>query len=91
MLASIICLEELYCLKDEVYVIKDQIHMIKDVNMASLINNNNKTKQELKETIKETEHRLNQKLDKYLEKNEVEHKKFEYQIANLEWKNKIAN
>ena len=29
---------------------------------------------------------MNEKLDKYLDKNEVEHKKFEYEIANLEWK-----
>ncbi len=70
-------------LENEVHDIKENIHQIKDVNMTSMI----KLQMDMHKELKET----NQKLDKYLEKNEVEHKKFEYEIANLEWKNKIAN
>lgn len=33
---------------------------------------------------------INQKLDKYIEKNEVEHKKFDYEISNLNVKLKFA-
>ncbi len=70
-------------LEKEVHEIKECIHEIKDVNMTSMIKLQMETIQEIKET--------NEKLDKYIQKNEVEHKKFEYEIANLEWKDKIAN
>ena len=67
----------------EVNDIKAILHQVKDVNMTSMIKLQMETMQEIRKT--------NQKLDKYLDKNEVEHKKFEYEIANLEWKSKIAN
>ena len=75
--------DKLEALVDEVHDMKEMMHEIKDVNMTSMIKLQMETMQEIRKT--------NQKLDQYLEKNEVEHKKFEYEIANLEWKNKIAN
>ena len=67
----------------DICIIKGAVHQIKDVNLTSII----KLQMEFSKQQKET----NKKLDKYLEKNEVEHKKFECEIANSEWKNKIAN
>ena len=75
--------DKLEPLVDEVHDMKEMMHEIKDVNMTSMIKLQMETMQEIRKT--------NQKLDQYLEKNEVEHKKFEYEIANLEWKSKIAN
>ncbi len=69
-------------LEIEVKEIKGEMHTIQDINMTSLIKLQMQTIQEIKKT--------NQKLDKYIQKNEVEHKKFEYQIADLEWKSKIT-
>lgn len=74
-------------IQGNVQEIRKDIHKIETVNMTILITEQASVREELKEA----ERRINQKMDKYLEKNEVEHKKFEYEIANLEWKNKIAN
>lgn len=70
-------------LQGEINNIKEDIHEIKDVNMAQMINLQTQVIKELRET--------NKKLDKYINENEVEHKKFEYKIANLEWKTKITD
>lgn len=57
-------------------------------NSKKLITNSNMAQMLLIQTnsIKE----INQKLDKYIEKNEVEHKKFDYEISNLNVKLKFA-
>ena len=34
---------------------------------------------------------LKDKIEGYIQKHDVEHKKIDYQLANLEWNNKIAN
>ena len=47
--------------------IKEQIHIIKNINLTAIINNQTK---------------LFEKLDVYEKQNELEHKKFEYKIAN---------
>ena len=81
-------------IKDQVYVIQGQLHGIKDVNMTSMIKEQSKTREDIKEvkhTVENMEKSFNQKIDRYLQKDEVEHKKFEYEIANLQWKSKIAN
>lgn len=75
--------ENLEPLVGEVHDIKASLHQIKDVNMTSMIKLQMETMQEIK--------KANQKLDQYLDKNEVEHKKFEYEIAKLGWQNRIAN
>lgn len=71
--------------------IKGQIHVIKDVNMTSIIKQQEETRKKVESIIKEVGDKLSNKIDQYIQKHEVEHKKIEYEIANLEWKNKIAN
>ena len=53
--------------------INNKLDVITNSNMAQILSaQTNNMKQ------------MNQKLDKYIEKNEVEHKKFDYEISNLE-------
>jgi len=79
--------EKLEPLLEETKAIKEYMREIQHVNMTSLI----KGQIEIKQELKTTEKRLTQKIDKYLQKNEVEHKKFEYGIAKLEWKNETID
>ena len=65
-------------LVEEVRELKNEVHKIGTTNMTTLINQQTSFSKQQRE--------MNEKLDKYLDKNEVEHKKFEYEIANLEWK-----
>ena len=60
----------------EIPEIKTQIHNIKDVNLVTIIKNQTS---------------IMEKLDTYIKQNDEDHKKFEYRIANLEWKNRMAN
>ncbi len=67
-------------IKNEVHVIKGDIHIIKDVNLPHILTHQEETRKELKD-----------KIEGYIQKHDVEHKKIDYQLANLEWNNKIAN
>lgn len=69
-------------LVDEVHEMKKELHRYGTTNMTILINQQTEFSKQLKQT--------NEKLDKYLQKNEVDHKKFEYEIAELEWKTKMV-
>ena len=62
--------------ENEIPEIKTQIHNIKDVNLVTIIKNQTS---------------IMEKLDEYIKQNDEDHKKFEYRIANLEWKNRMAN
>lgn len=79
--------EKLELLVDEVKAMKEYMCEIQHVNMTSLI----KGQTEIKQELKATEKRLTARIDKYLEKNEVEHKKIDAESTNLEWKNRIVN
>ncbi len=53
---------------------------------------------ETRKELKEFKNELNNKIDKtnefleeYIQRHEVEHKKIDYEIANIKWKNKMAN
>ena len=70
-------------LKSDVSTLKTDMHAVKDVNMTKLITIQLETRRDIE--------KLSKKLDESIEKNELDHKKFEYQIANLEWKTKIVN
>ncbi len=75
--------EDVSTLKSDVSTLKTDMHAVKDVNMTKLITIQLETRKDIE--------KLNKKLDESIEKNELDHKKFEYQIANLEWKTKIVN
>ena len=62
-------------IKNEVREINNEVHK-NNINITALLTGQEKIRQELA---------------KRTEENSVEHKKFEYQIANLQWKSKIAN
>lgn len=70
-------------LKSDVSTLKTDMHAVKDVNMTKLITIQLETRKDIE--------KLSKKLNESIEKNELDHKKFEYQIANLEWKTKIVN
>lgn len=74
--------DKLEPLVGEVHGLKEEVHRIGTTNTTILINQQTAFSNQLKET--------NEKLEQYLEKNEVEHKRFEYEIANLEWKSKMV-
>ena len=69
-------------MNDKIKDLQTNDHKIEN-NMTSMMN----YQIEMQKIIKN----INEKLDKYIIQNEVEHKKFEYQIANLEWKTKTSN
>ena len=62
-------------IKNEVKEINSEVHK-NNVNITALLTGQENIRQELSRKAQE---------------NIVEHKKFEYQIANLEWKAKLAN
>lgn len=67
--------------------IQEQMHIVKDVNLPCILEQVTKTRKELKET----ENKLSGKLDQYIEEHAVEHKKIDYELANIKWKTKVAN
>ena len=74
--------------------VKDQIHMIKDVNLSHILENQIESKNELKEMIKDIGDKVDKGtkiLEDYIQRHEVEHSKINYEIADLQWKTKIAN
>ena len=59
--------------------INNKLDILKNSNMAQILNAQTQNTKEITE-----------KLDKYIEKNEVEHKKFEYDIADIKMKLRFA-
>lgn len=60
--------------------IENKLDIITNTNLAQILNKLTETKEE-----------LSNKLDKHIEKNEFEHKKFDYQLADMELKYKYNN
>ena len=60
--------------------IEEDVDIIKNVNLATIIEAQQRTNEKIDETRKE----LSDKIDKYIKSNEVEHKKFDYKISRLE-------
>ncbi len=71
--------------------LESEMHIVKDVNMTTMLKRQEEIRDELKQEIREMGDKLCNRIDRYIEKHEVEHKGIEYRIADLEWKNKIAN
>ena len=85
---------EVATLKDDVYdlkvksqnfesdikELKENMYAVKEVNLPNILKYQMEMRAELVDMIK-----------KYMEQNEIEHKKFDYKISNLEWHTKIAN
>lgn len=55
--------------------------------MASIIQQQGQLKEEFKKQGKQ----ISNKIEQYIQEHKVEQKKMEYEIAKLQWKNKIAN
>ena len=83
--------------------IEDKLDIITNTNLAQILNVVTETRKELKEAknklgqtrikdeVIETREKINDKLDKHIEKNEFEHKKFDYKLAEMELKYKYKN
>ena len=85
---------EVAILKDDVYdlkvksqsfesdikELKENMYAVKEANLPNILKYQMEMREELVDMIK-----------KYMEQNEIEHKKFDYKISNLEWHTKIAN
>ena len=65
--------------KSEIKKINDKLDVITNVNMAQILNEQRRTREE-----------LNRKIDNFMLQNNVEHKQFAYQIAKLERENGIS-
>lgn len=59
--------------------------------MTTMLKRQEEIRDELKQEIREMGEKITSRIDQYIQKHEVEHKRIEYQIADLEWKNRIAN
>ena len=66
-------------MEDELLKINDKLDIVTNVNMAQILSEQTRTRKEITE-----------KLDRYISKNDVEHKKFDYRISRLESENGIA-
>lgn len=64
--------------------VEDKLDIITNTNIAQILKAVTETKVELEETKEE----ITTKLDEYIEKNELEHKKFECRLADIEIKYK---
>ena len=64
--------------------IEDKLDIMTNTNLAQILNKLTETKAEVTETKEE----LTIKLDKHIEINEFEHKKFDYKLADMELKYK---
>ena len=67
--------------------VENKLDVVTNTNMAQILKTLNETKTELRETKEE----ITAKLDEYIEKNEFEHKKFDYRLADIEIKYKYGN
>lgn len=59
--------------------LNDKLDILSNSNMARILSVQTQNTKE-----------INKKLDKYIEKNEVEHKKFDYEISDTKMKLKFA-
>ena len=59
--------------------LNDKLDILSNSNMAQILSVQTQNTKE-----------INKKLDKYIEKNEVEHKKFDYEISDTKMKLKFA-
>lgn len=82
---------EMHDVKETVTNLESEMHIVKDVNMTTILKRQEEIRDELKQEIREMGDKLCNRIDEYIQKHEVEHKRIEYKIADLEWKNKIAN
>ena len=76
--------------KNVVQELKGEMHIVKDVNMTTMLKRQEEIRNELKREIREMGTKISSTIEQYIQKHEVEHKRIEYQIANLEWKSKIC-
>ena len=67
--------------------IEDKLDIVTNTNLAQILNKLTETKAEVTDTKEE----LTKKLDKNIEKNEFEHKRFDYKLAEMELKYKYKN
>ena len=82
---------EMHEVKDTVNNLESNMHIVKDVNMTTMLKRQEEIRDELKQEIRGMGEKITSRIDQYIQKHEVEHKRIEYQIADLEWKNRIAN
>ena len=76
--------EDVAGLKEDVAVLKERLDIVTQINLPQILLEQTRMGQEQKQQFKQ----LNEKIDSYIQKNEVEHKKFEYKIAEIEMKQK---
>ena len=67
--------------------IEDKLDIMTNTNLAQILNKLTDTKSEVTETKEE----LTSKLDKHIEKNEFEHKRFDYNLAELKLNYRYKN
>ena len=67
--------------------IEDKLDIMTNANLAQILNKLTETKTEVTETKEE----LTSKLDKHIEKNEFDHKRFDYHLAEMKLKYKYKN
>lgn len=78
-------------LETSMHNLESEMHIVKDVDMTTMLKRQEEIRDELKQEIREMGDKLCNRIDQYIQKHEVVHKRIEYQIADLEWKNRIAN
>ena len=74
--------------------IEDKLDIMTNTNLAQILNKLTETKEEVAKTKKEvteSNKEITNKLNKHIEKNEFEHKKFDYKLAEMELKYKYEN
>ena len=68
-------------LTEDVTAIKSKLNIAVDINLAQILEQQVKNAEEQRKMFKE----MNQTITKYMYKNEIEHKKFEYEIEKLKY------
>ena len=68
-------------LTEDVTAIKSKLNIAVDINMAQILEQQVKNAEEQRRMFKE----MNQTITKYMYKNEIDHKKFEYEIEKLKY------
>ena len=68
-------------LTEDVTAIKSKLNIAVDINLAQILEQQVKNAEEQRKMFKE----MNQTITKYMYKNEIDHKKFEYEIEKLKY------
>ena len=68
-------------LTEDVTAIKSKLNIAVDINLAQILEQQVKNAEEQRRMFKE----MNQTITKYMYKNEIDHKKFEYEIEKLKY------